>query len=256
MATSTTSASTVAGSPSPEAGAIVTVWPRAVLSMPVTLAESLKLMPCLVRMRCTVRATSASVPGRMRSRNSTTCTRAPSLRHTEPSSRPMTPAPTTSRRSGTRASDSAPVEDTTDRSSRSMPGRRATSEPVAMTIDLPSTSRVPPAASATLTRPGAEMVPVPWTTSILFLRSRKATPSTLPLTPSSLKASILARSSLGAASIPMAAKPWLASSKASEACSRALEGMQPTLRQVPPWVARFSTTATLSPSWAARMAHT
>src|SRR5689334_5003741 len=32
--------------------------------------------------------------------------------------------------------------------------------------------------------------------------------------------------------------------------------MQPTLRQVPPYVDRFSITATLSPSCAARMAHT
>jgi hypothetical protein len=32
--------------------------------------------------------------------------------------------------------------------------------------------------------------------------------------------------------------------------------MQPTLRQVPPWVARFSTTATFIPSWLARIAQT
>ena len=79
------------------------------------------------------------------------------------------------------------------------------------------------------------MVPVPWKESILFFLSRKATPSTLPFTPWSLKASILARSSFGAGtSMPMAAKPCPASSKSSEACSSALEGMQPTLRQVPP----------------------
>ena len=51
------------------------------------------------------------------------------------------------------------------------------------------------------------MVAVPWTVSILFFFSRKATPSTLPFTPWSLKASILARSSLGGGtSMPMAAK--------------------------------------------------
>jgi hypothetical protein len=32
--------------------------------------------------------------------------------------------------------------------------------------------------------------------------------------------------------------------------------MQPILRQVPPKVAHFSTTATFIPSWAARMAQT
>jgi hypothetical protein len=32
--------------------------------------------------------------------------------------------------------------------------------------------------------------------------------------------------------------------------------MQPMFKQVPPWVARFSMTATFMPSWAARMAQT
>ena len=52
------------------------------------------------------------MPGRMRSRNSTTVTSAPSRRHTEPSSSPITPAPTTSSCSGTSSSASAPVEET------------------------------------------------------------------------------------------------------------------------------------------------
>ena len=56
--------------------------------------------------------------------------------------------------------------------------------------------------------------------------------------------------------MPSLAKPWPASSNISEACSSAFEGMQPMLRQVPPKVARFSTTATFSPSCAARMAQT
>ena len=43
---------------------------------------------------------------------------------------------------------------------------------------------------------------------------------------------------------------------ASEAWRSAFEGMHPTLRQVPPWLLRFSTTAVLRPSCAARMAHT
>ena len=36
--------------------------------------------------------------------------------------------------------------------------------------------------------------------------------------------------------MPIAAKPWPASSKSSDACSSAFEGMQPTLRHVPPKV--------------------
>ena len=163
-------------------------------------------MPCLARMRCSWRATSPSMPGRMRSRYSTTVTSAPSRRHTEPSSSPITPAPMTSSRLGTFGSDSAPVDDTTVFSSMSMPGSLATSEPVAMTIDLASMSCFSPLMNVTSTTPGALMRPVPWKWSTLFFRIRKATPSVLPLTPSSLKASILARSSFGFTSMPMAPK--------------------------------------------------
>ena len=61
---------------------------------------------------------SRPCPGTMRSRNSTTSTSAPSRRHTEPSSSPIAPAPTTSRRFGTarqrqrlgRADDALAVE--------------------------------------------------------------------------------------------------------------------------------------------------
>ncbi len=101
------------------------------------------------------------MPGKAPSMNSTTVTLAPSRRQTEPSSRPMTPAPTTSRSFGTDGSDSAPVEDTMRFSSMSMPLRRATSEPVAMTIDLASSVCVLPSASFTSTLPAAAMRPAP-----------------------------------------------------------------------------------------------
>ena len=55
---------------------------------------------------------------------------------------------------------------------------------------------------------------------------------------------------------PCLAMPCPASSNRCEECSSALEGMQPTLRQVPPSAPRFSTQATLSPSWAALIAAT
>jgi hypothetical protein len=91
----------------------------------------------------------------------------------------------------------------------------------------------------------------------LFFFSRNSTPLTLPSTPSCLKVIILARSSFGAlTSMPISAKWSRASRKLSEACSSAFDGMQPTFRQVPPKVERFSTTAVFRPSWAARMAHT
>ena len=72
----------------------------------------------------------------MRSRNSTTVTSLPSRLHTEPSSSPITPAPTTSNRLGTSFSAMAPVEETICFSSMVTPGSGATSEPVAMMMCL------------------------------------------------------------------------------------------------------------------------
>ena len=93
--------------------------------------------------------------------------------------------------------------------------------------------------------------------SILFFLKRKATPETLASTTASLCAIICGRSSFGLPTLmPKPAKLWPASSKSSEVWRSAFDGMQPTLRQVPPKVASFSMTATLRPSWAARMAQT
>ncbi len=193
----------------------------------------------------------------MRSRNSTTVTSAPRRRHTEPSSRPMTPAPTTISFFGGAVRLRAPVEDTTIFSSISTPGKRATSEPLAMTITLASSAVSLPSAPLTITLPGAAMRPSPVTVSILFFLKRKATPLTLAATLSSLCFIIAARSSFGAPkTTPRAPRPCAASSNISEACRSAFEGMQPMLRHVPPSVLRFSTTATFIPSWAARIAQT
>ena len=137
------------------------------------------------------------MPGTMRSRNSTTVTCAPSRRHTEPSSSPITPAPTTSSFSGTLPSASAPVDDTMRFSSISMPLSRVTSEPVAMTMFLVSSVCVLPSAPLTSTLPGPAMRPTPRTASTLFFFSRKSTPLTLPSTASSLNFSIAPRSSVG-----------------------------------------------------------
>ena len=50
--------------------------------------------------------------------------------------------------------------------------------------------------------------------------------------------------------------PDAALAKCSDAFNKALEGIQPTFKQVPPSVARLSIHATVMPSWAARMAPT
>ena len=79
-------------------------------------------------------ATSASKPGRIWSRNSTTVTCAPSRRQTEPNSSPITPPPMTTMRLGTSGSSSAPVESTIRSWSMVTPGSGVTDEPVAMTM--------------------------------------------------------------------------------------------------------------------------
>ncbi len=56
--------------------------------------------------------------------------------------------------------------------------------------------------------------------------------------------------------MPIVSKWVMASWYISEAWSMALDGMQPTLRQVPPSVSRPSTQAVFRPSWAQRMAQT
>ena len=82
-------------------------------------------------------------------------------------------------------------------------------------------------------------------------------PLTLAPTTSPFRACMRARSSETAPTLtPCSASLCVASWKCSEDCSSAFDGMQPTFRQVPPSVARFSTQATFMPSWAARIAQT
>ena len=184
-------------------------------------------------------------------------TSAPSRFQTEPSSSPITPAPMIRSFDGTFSSDSAPVDDTTRFSSISMPFSRAISEPVAMTMFLVSTVCALPSLPVTSTLPAPRILPLPLMTSILFFFIRNSTPLTLPSMPCCLKFIIDGRSSFGAETLtPILAKECPASSNISEACSSAFDGMQPTLRQVPPSVAFFSTTATFMPSCAARTAQT
>ena len=257
MQTSTISACRVSAAP-PLAGSTVKVTPESVVSALVTLEPSLNLIPCLASERWNCRVISSSTPGVMRSRNSTTVTSDPSRRQTEPSSSPMMPAPTTMRCFGTSASSSAPVDDTIFFSSTATPGRGMTSEPEAIRMFLAdSVSLTAPSSPSTTTEPAFSMRPVPWNAVILFFRNRKATPLVVASTTSLLRFISWAKSSLGGAStMPWTPRSWPACSNRCEDCSSALDGMQPTLRQVPPKVARFSTTATFMPSWAARIAAT
>ena len=82
-------------------------------------------------------------------------------------------------------------------------------------------------------------------------------PPVSPLTASLRWPCITGRSSSGFTLMPIAAiAPPAAASKYSDAWSIAFDGMQPTLRQVPPSVSRPSAHAVFRPSCAARIAAT
>ncbi len=211
--------------------------------------------PCFLKILRASLRTSPSIPGRISSRNSTTVTSAPSRRHTDPSSSPMTPPPMTTIDLGTLGRASAPVESTILclLLSTSTPGSGVTDDPVAMTTFFAVTVRSP-----TFTLCASSNVAWPFSHSTLFFLNRKAMPSVRPLTAVSFDSCMVARST----STPLVFTPHLArvppsaSSKSSDAWRSALDGMQPTLRQVPPRVSRLSAQAVLRPSWAARIAAT
>ncbi len=253
MATRTTSPVRVSAAP-PAAGSTVSSTPVSVTLDPVTLEPSLKVMPCFVRARWKAVARSESMPGVMRGRYSTTVTSAPRRRQTEPSSSPMMPAPTTISFLGTAGRLSAPVESTTLPSTNSTPGRGVGSEPVAMTMFLAFSVVFDPSAASTSTLPGPAIVPLPLIQSTLFFLNRNSMPLVRAVTLSFLAACIWPRFSLGVTSMPILANSVLADSNSSEACSSALDGMQPTFRQVPPRVPRISMQAAFSPSCPARIA--
>ena len=118
--------------------------------------------------------------GVMRSRNSTTVTSAPSRRHTDPSSSPITPPPMTAIFAGTVFSASAPVLSTMRPAALSTGhgGIGVGSLPVAMMMCLPRSERSP-----TRTSPRTDVsAPAPLTYSTLFFFSRCSMPPVSPRT--------------------------------------------------------------------------
>ena len=223
---------------------------------PVTRAPSVKLRSCRFSRRCASRAISASMPGRMRSRYSSTVTLLPSRAQTEPSSRPMAPAPITTRCPGTSLHASASVLPPTRSPSSSTFGRVPTRLPVAMMILLAAIVSSP-ALEVTATVPGPAKRAVPAYRVTPARLNSAAMPSVRPVTTSSLRAIMAARSSVTLPSLtPWTSRPSLARAKCRLDSSRALLGTQPTRRQVPPRRSSFSMQATSRPSCAARRAAT
>ena len=126
------------------------------------------------------------------------------------------------------------------------------SEPVAMMMFLVS-SVWRPCSEWTSTLPAPRKAARPFKTSTLFFRIRNSTPLVCLLTIWFLRSMTLEKSRRGLSQARPSAgfRKW---SQSSAACSRALVGMQPTSRQVPPSLGLFSTSAVRSPYWPARTA--
>jgi len=94
--------------------------------------------------------------------------------------------------------------------------------------------------------------------SALYFLNSISMPPVSSLTALSFSARMASKSSFTPSKLMpnFARSPLLACSYISDAWSNAFDGMQPTLRQVPPSVPRFSTQAVLRPSCAARIAAT
>ena len=167
----------------------------------------------------------------------------------------MTPPPMTTSCPGTFGSVSAPVESTMTWASLSTltPGSGVTDEPVAMMMFFAVTLRSP-----TLTVVAFSNAARPLSHSTLFFLNRNSIPPVSSLTALAFSACIWSRlSDVPAMSIPnLASAPEDASANSSEAWSIAFDGMQPTLRHVPPSVSRLSAHAVFSPNCAARIAAT
>ncbi len=98
-------------------------------------------------------------------------------------------------------------------------------------------------------------MPQPSISSILFFFMRKWTPLTMPADTWRLRACVGPNDIVASPSMPYFSFSCVSVCASSAFLSRALLGMQPTLRQTPPQYC-FSTTATFLPSWDARIAAT
>ena len=202
-----------------------------------TLTPSSIFKPCLSNAFLASLAICSSTAPKKVGRPSKIVTSAPKRRQTEPISKPMTPEPIKASFLGTLPMRNAPSLDNILTSSNGVPGRARAFEPVAMMTCLPTIDSSALPVTLTSKPPSTDLanVPRPWKKVILFFLNKYKMPSLFCLTTVSLRPSILATSIFTSlAEMPWSAKWWLAWSKCSLDCNNALDGMQPTLVQVPP----------------------
>ncbi len=114
---------------------------------------------------------------------------------------------------------------------------------------------MPPSVRATSIVCASTNEPRPCTSLILFFFIRKCTPLTRPSATERLRSNAAPKSKLTSPEMPNVLASAVTRCASSALRSNALDGMHPTLRHTPPQYFS-STTATLRPSWAARIAAT
>ena len=206
-------------------------------------------MPCAVSDRWSRFESSRSKPTAMRGRNSSMVTSEPSRFQTEPSSRPIAPAPITSSSFGGSVKQSASVLLTIALPSNFANGSSIGELPMAMTMFFVSSSCVWPFDNLTETFPGAVIVPSPSNVVTLFVFINARTPLVNVFTTLSLRCCIFGRSTCTPSiTMPCFTASIFANMKWSLEVSSALLGMQPMFRHVPPSSFSFSTSAVFNPS--------
>ena len=147
----------------------------------------------------------------------------------------------------------APVESTMRGSSQGKSGSRTGFDPAAMIACSNPIRRRPPSGVSTAMTRGPSKRPVPCTTSTLRRFARPASPSVRRRRPVLPLVEFPGVDGGGSEVHPRAAMS-AAAAIVSAVLSRALEGMQPTLRQTPPRVGYRSTSTVRRPRSAARKA--
>ena len=189
---------------SPLASVKVTVTCFFFTSEAVTRAPRRMFRPCLVRTFRASLAICSSAAGRNLSRASSTVTSAPRRAHTEPSSRPMTPAPITPSFFGTAWNSRAPVESTMMSSVSGAGGISTGREPEAMITFSASRTWVLPSRPVTSTCLLASSLPWPSKEVTPLALNRVAMPPVRFLTMLALRATIAGTSMV----TPLASIPW------------------------------------------------
>ncbi len=188
---------------------------------------------------------------------STTVTLDPSRRHTEPSSRPTAPAPITTRLLGTDRKSSASVEETTRSPSKGRNGSSMACEPIARQMFRASISAAPASPVMEILPPPARVARAVEDGDLVLLHQHRDAVGELFDDAALAGQHRFEVEAHGAEDDPVARRLVASLFEELGRLEQRLGGDAPDVEAgAAEGAARFSIRAVLSPSWAARMAHT